>query len=769
MENIEFNAYLTDVFRFARTMVVKIESLALHDNMVLRSHNFEVGLDKSTWRYYMNLNGDYHVTDEIMTIESIDTGEIIEFTKQNLLTHISTFKEYSRGGYEFNRLVERYQGQADLIRGILAPIPYSVTIEAEDYKILKYNDSLVLWNEDQLIPKLQSTINSIVPQLFSHEYRYTDDLFLGFNVGLLTACIIEAICVIRHEAIGERTAHDFYIWSHIDSFGDFSKYKASLSNYQIMWLYRNIAWIVNNPGAQYTFDLLKENLLTRGGIPLARYDMIASTESQVEDLTPTPLYRRLQINLLEDYGRAASFIDTKKMITKQTPMAKSNYEESNIWYDDALKKGTFSLHSELPTKVLESSMTDSTNRHADTKMSVVFNNWIYLTAKGFYKGRILVTDPKTGRQTRLAVGDAFYIWQHLIDTAMGTPKRFICPAYYQNVLRVKPPSIDQLIALGGKEYIDEPLARGIRNHWTSVSVFISPEYLMDYSDEVYRIMWNHKKQYAQFYDLNKRARVQNTVGLMYESGFSTITDAKKYDELLVRYEMNFIDYTPEECNNFAWEIFKRVTGWDTNQSPSLRIKQNALIDIMMRLSSYTIHTIREMDDGNDVTELINEMFIGDSRLTGSGNGSYGDYTNVAMHVPTDMEGIRHTESLTELPPDVSVWPTERYIEYAADIVSHDHFIPVDLSTDLADYAVRIPDESYFAVVEGVWPPVKEEVPPPTYYGVLIYPDWKDQVIPPTFYGKLKYAETDQFRGAVVLKGNSVTFPGFGILTKPEDV
>ncbi|WP_228493065.1 hypothetical protein, partial [Pseudomonas aeruginosa] len=90
------------------------------------------------------------------------------------------------------------------------------------------------------------------------------------------------------------------------------------------------------------------------------------------------------------------------------------------------------------------------------------------------------------------------------------------------------------------------------------------------------------------------------------------------------------EYTPEEARNFAWEIFKRITGWDSNNNPSLRIKQSNLIDIMMQLSSYTIQVIKEIDDGTDLTELPSEIFIGDPRWIGKGNGTFGDYTHVQM-------------------------------------------------------------------------------------------------------------------------------------------
>ena len=708
-------------------MIVKIEAVALRDNSVLEAAGYPVSSDKRTWRYYMNLNGDYHPTDVEMWVNSIDTGEDILFNKANMAFHIATFREYSKGGYWFNRLVDVYPGQAELIKGILSPIPYDTTIAAENYKILGYNKSLVLWNEGYLIPKVQQFINGYVPQVFAHEYIYTDNLMLPIGVMQLYAAIMMEIGAQRHENIGSRAAHDFYIWARIDSYGEFSKYKASLSKEQTMWLYNNIAWLKMNPGAQYTFNLMLDNLLTSAKIPLAKYDLVENTKTQLDDLTPTPLYRKFNLNLQKSYGLEPSYIDTEAMIDKEQGMAKENYNQSAIWYDSALRKGTHSVYSELPTKVLESKMMDYTNRHASTKMSVTFNNWIYLAAKGYYKGRILVKDPKTGKDVRLPVGDAYYLWRYLTDLSKGQEKIYIEPVYYQNVLKVTPPSLEELIDIGGPQYIPLYMAYDIRALWIPPQSFVSPEFLMSHSEEVYRIMWKHTKLYSQFMDLNKRARVKNTTELMYESGFVELTDLTTYQELLNRYELDLTNHSPEEARYFAWEIFKRVTGWDTSSNPSLRIIQNSLIDIMMQLSSYTIQTVKEMDDGLDVSELPNELFVGDGRH----NTSDGDFQFVGISDPMHLDTYNSLSNLTDI-VQVEEGTMVSSASNFADIISDSTIIPVDLYKGLEYYAVRIQDTSYIRVL-----PDPQKDLPPTDYDRLEWLDFSKD-IPPSDYGRLDY-------------------------------
>lgn len=716
MNSVDKDRYYRDVFSLNRTLVIKIEAVAKRNNDVLINAGFPVSSDPKTWRYYMNMAGEYHSTDEPMMVLSVDTGEEILFSRPTLAGHIATLREYSRGGDSFNRLMELYPHQSTLIRGVISPIPYEESIPAQDYKILGYNKNLVLWNEDQLIPKLQAFIYSDVNGLLHNEYIYTDDLFLTLMVKQLYADIAKVIHAIRLEDCYSRHSHEFFIWSHIDSFGEFSIYKNSLSREQVMWLFREIAWIKNNPGKQYTFDKLVKNLLTVANIPLAEYTMVSTTETQTEDLTSTPLYRKLQLNLEDQYGRTPIFIDTERLVEKQRSQAKDNGIESSFYYEDALSKGKHSLRSELPTKVLESSMRDSTNSHADTLMSVVFNEWIYLAGKGVYNGRILVADPKTGKQVRLPVTDGYHIWKYLVEFSKGNDPLYICPVPFNNVLKQKAPPVNLIFETAGKRYIDGKMAHDIRNLWIPAVNFVSPDYLIQYSTEVYGILWKHKKIYSQFFDLNKRARIKNATKQLYSSGVIKLGDYTNYNDLLNAYEFSFDDYTREEAQSFAWEIFKKMTGWDVNNQPSSRTKQSDLIEIMMKLSSYTIQVIKEMNDGTNSTELISETFIGDPRLTKRGNRSLPDLSNVPINIPTRLDGVR------VLREEVTVPSTEKIkLEGKLGVNT-----PLPIKTTLKSVirpsrkgkaTVTFGNNSYLRPMDPGTPPDTQGIPD-TYYGIL---------------------------------------------------
>lgn len=617
-------------------MVIKIEEIAERDNQMLTSVGFPVSEDKSTWRYYMNLNGDYHPTDDIMWVTSIDTGEEIIFSKDNLAIHLATYREYASGGYWYDRLVDQYQHQTDLIKGILSPLPYSLTITSENYKILDYNQNLVLWNETQLITELQKYVDAEVRKSLTNEYLVTDDLMLPTMLSNISASVFKAISNIRYNAIGTRYVHDFFIWSHIDSFGDFSKYKASLDRYQTMWLYRNIHWLINNAGKNSNFDYLLENLLTRRNIPLAKYDMVLNTSKQALEYKPEPTYRTTNLNLKEIYGTSNKFVDSERIIQKELPLATDNELVADIYLMDALFKGEYSLHSEVPTKIFESEMVDSTNRHNDTLLKTTYNNWIYLTYKNVYRASVLIIDPKNAKQYRIPTGDTWHIWNYLVNAAEGKILDKCQLAWYDRCLKTKIPSVEELMWFGPEEYITKKEAQDIRLHSYSYGTIINTDKLQEASSEVYAIMWQHKKMYSQFYQANKRARFKNACNSMYESGYAKLTDFETYDQLLNAYELNFDDYTSEEMSLFAYDIFVASTGFGMSQTGSLRSIQSDLIDLMKQLSSYTIQIIKTIEDGSVSNELVNEISI-DFPKPYPGvpeYGDVGDFSGVQLsHIP----------------------------------------------------------------------------------------------------------------------------------------
>jgi len=752
MNRIDLDNFYSVTSQLARTMVVKLEAIAQRDNDTLEAAGYEVGLDKTTWRYYMNLAGDYHATDSEMSVISLDTGKLIVFNKENLTTHLLTRRGYLKGGDLYKRLVAQYPSQSVLINGILFPIAYDVSINAKNYKILRYNQDYVLWNEEQLIPAVQQYINAEAPAMFESEYHVTEDLMLHQMVVELSAGILKCLHLTRFQAIKTRYAHDFYIWSHIDSYGNFSIYKSSLTNTQTMWLHKNIEWLSRNAGQSYTLERMIVNLLTPRNIPIMEYDLVLNTESQIKDLYPTPSWRRTRKNLNDNNQYEPEFFSTEQLITKEASLATDNRLMFSIYENDADYKATHSLHTDIPTKVLESQVADFTNRHNDSSMTVAFNEWIYLASQGIYNISVSVSNPKDGRVLRMNANDAFVLWRYLTQAAQGNNLLVIEAPYYQNVMRLSPPSIKGLQDIGGGvKYVTDKIAETIREQFVTVTSVTSAEELMSYALDVYNAMWQHKKLYSQYGDVTQRSCVKTATTLMYQTGLAKITDETSYDTFLGRYALDFAEYTSSEMIDFAWTIFKTATGWDLASNPTMRSIQSDLIDLMMTLSSYTIHTVKTIDDGVDVTEMPVNNMIGNSDWIGLGHGEVGDFSGVQFKQKWDPRLYANTETTV-----VFNHRDRLRLETSTTIVGRlpdsTNFRRVITADDRLKDVFKIPNSSYIAAEVSSVPSDGLVLPgtyygnigkdgqsttlliPPTYYGVLQGKDIVELIIPPTYYG-----------------------------------
>lgn len=631
LDNIEFKSYILNTIAFARTIVIKCEQLAVLDNQQLRQYyNIEPGTDKTKWKYYLNLYGEYHFTDDKMYVTSLDNGDVIEFTKANLDIHLATKRAYRLGSYYYTRLVEKYQHQLILINGIINPIPPSESIPAKDYQILRYNSDYVLWNEYQLIPALQSQINAMVLGSFKTEYLHTDNLMLPVLIATLHGSLISSILMIRKEADGTRYAHEFYIWSRLNSYGVSSIYKGVMNNKQLMWMYRNIDYVQRLLGRRETFDKVLDIVLTERSIPLTRYEMLQSTEDMLETLIPKPLMLSRPINLINEMGLSSKLWTIPEVAKKEVPLALDNEQNLEFGINDAEYATSFALHSEVPSKVLESSLTDVTDRDPDRIMKVLHNEWIYLVFNGLYNINVDVTDTRTGRVFRLTTKQTIILWHYLIDRSRGITKFGNIPPYhFWRARKIVPPNYKTLMTLGPSQVLTEAVCKAILDVKIDFPNLISPDNFFQKSKEVAEGMWKHKKLYSNYNNVYQYSRRWNAVDACYATGIATIGTGT-YDNFLTKSDLDFTEYTESECLDLAWSIWSKVTGWDNNNVVSVGEQQRLLINLMKDLTSYTVQYIGSTDTSEGQFNLPYMMSMdgdhyfdnGETGLESDGSGEF---------------------------------------------------------------------------------------------------------------------------------------------------
>lgn len=651
--NNEFITHVLSITSLLRTLVIKCEAVGVRDNIILAEAGYPVSENKREWRYYMNMAGEYHPTDTPMYVSSLDDESTILFNKANLEEHITTLKGYQPGEYWYRRLTDEYPHQIDLINGILDPIDIDFAIEAEDYKILRFNKNLIQDNEDQLINQTQVWVNAFANKALKYnDYIKTDKLMLPTMIGALYGLLVPLIYIIRLEASGKRYVHDYFIWAKLNSFGDFNRYKPFLNTQQKQWLYRNIEWISNNTGQQFTMDKMIDNLLTPSQIPLSHYQVIQNTKNLLDENIPESQFKRLPLNMKDRYNEDLVFLTAQQLLNKELPLARDNAKEEDFLLEDMKQKLNYSTYSSMSSKVLESSMEDYTNRHADTLMKTLFHEWIYLTKHDHYKAVIDVNNPVTGEVLRFNTRDALILWQYLIMRSKGILREYIQPFYYQHVMRIKLLPVETFQAAGGKEFLDPVLVRDIRKQWMPSPRIISPEHFFDFCFDVYRTKWRTTKMYSKFMDIYRSARAKECVNRLYERGEVCLHDSniQTYKQWFEAKELNFDRFTQEDCVILAWDIFQKGTAWNTRANLSVRQIQRYLIDLMTELGSYTVQYITDIDDGNRTIENNLPLSLGYSPLTKMTNKVDGVQT---PQLPIELHLLTHAKIYSDIKAPIS--------------------------------------------------------------------------------------------------------------------
>lgn len=595
IRNIELLNYIKENISLVRTMVIKIEDLALLDNnKMLTSLGLNSGDDKTKWRYYLNLNGEYHITDEMMYVKSLDNDEEIEFTKENLKDHLATKKAYRLGGYYYTRLAEKYSHQVDLIKGIINPIPTSESIPAKNGTILRYNTDYVNDNEILLISKVQDVINKFIYQTFNTEYKHTENLMMSFLVGRLHNAVLKEIITYRLENAFTRQAHPFYIWSHLQSCGISPIYKKVLNKEQTFWLFRNIEYILRNQGKDFTFKLLIDNLLTKRDIPLLKYDLVHSTETMKEDLFPKPLYQVRRLNLVDSKGYMDELTTLPIAMTKEVPDAIDNELTYEMYLSKTENDGRDSYTSNYPIKLLESSMVDTSLRKPETIFHVINAELIYLAKNDIYNINLDIVEPLSGNHFRFNVKEAITLWYGLLDKLNGCTSGKLGEIFYNKALKITPPTLNQLMDLSGPPFLTEAWCEDLLKTHIPQSRIISPIAFFNNAKAISDLKWTHEKMYSMFPSIGYYSRRKNACSTMYESGWVKLTDFKTLDELLDKKGISLKDYNDSDLENLIFELWNKMTGWSAAGYATLGSIQQGLINLMKYLSSYSVQYIQNI-------------------------------------------------------------------------------------------------------------------------------------------------------------------------------
>lgn len=616
-----YEIYRANTMQLAKTLVIKSEGSAEALNRGLVEYQFDVDPTRpETWMYYLNLAGEYHPVNRMMTIMSLDTLEIIDFTKANLLEHRTTAREYTYGSTYYDELVRRYPDQTALIRGIINPVDLNAAIAAPDFEILYYDKDLVEPWEENLIPELQKWIGAFKRKYYHADFTLVEDLYLASALAQMHLAIPLAIMLIRQKNCRTNYVHSFHLWSYLASHNYLDDYREFLTREQAMWLYRDIRWIDHNNGKTETFHYLIEHSMTNRGFPIGQYGMIADAAELPQSLYTDAEMKFTPLNFLVEQEITHDNKTVLEILEKEQPLARDNPENLHQAEHDINFKFTRGLMGEIPSKVLESEVTDIALFTPVRLIDTLYNHWILLACKGWYTSMITVQNPRSGENMVMSVKDAWVAFSYCLNRAYGIDLKYVVPADAWDVIRIKQPSYAELRAMAEPHLISDYLIRTSIDQMPQLRKIVSTESFYNKAVEIRAAQLAHRELYSLREHHVARGRMEAICKHQFETRRCWFApEGTLMSEFFKARNWDLMDLDREVYLDMATAILTTATGQDLFYEKSLQEIHAAMLRLLLQLSSYSIHALQTINTSPAIVNDWRVIRVGDVGIFGNAN------------------------------------------------------------------------------------------------------------------------------------------------------
>lgn len=596
-----YKVYIDKCLALVSTMIIKSTKDArdMSNELFYRTlHRYDEN-DPSSWIYYKHISGEYHVTDEPIYVISVDTTERIIFNKENLKIHKNTRKEYSYGTHKYEELVARYPNKELLIKGILNPVDIETAINAEDGTILSYDKRFVEINEYTLIERLQDRIYGMIERWYQKQYNIDNTYYNITFMGILYQKLLEAVMEIRMENCLTNEAHSYHYRRFLASHGFLDFYLEHLTIKQAIILYKNIRWVERYIGQRHTQRWLIKHIMTLRSLPIAEYNVIQVYNDIAKDVESIAKFEKVSLNSLENINNVTDTLTLKQMMDKEEPLAPFNLREREFEEKDAKNLLGSSLSSELKTKILESRAIDFTDSETHILPNMLLDFWIEMAHKQTYKAYITITHPLNGETIPLNSKNALLLYTYAVYKLNGINDPCIPDYTIGLVPNKKRPTIEEL-----KSVIPDTTL--VSDKWLNelIETFLPIHPIINTIDFYEQV----KEQFTQLNYLLDKAKTDEhldattykiaTVYQMYHTeNVSFRTDSlKTFPQFIGQLSFDEKGMLKQDWLKVATDIWKKITGLDNINIKSLNNTHRAMVGLMTKLSSYSVHFIREINE-----------------------------------------------------------------------------------------------------------------------------------------------------------------------------
>lgn len=595
--NAYYRLYILSILRLAATLVIKSAHTARIMNQRLIALKKAVDQDDPyTWKYYMNLAGQYHPTNQMMRIMSLDNDATIDFTIESLALHAETRKQYVYGTRYYRDLVAAYPDQELLIKGIINPVDMDIAISANDHSILKYDESLVEPAEQELIPDLQRYINLFFGRYNNSDYGLFEPYFYLGLFGTLSTKLPQKIINHRKDACHTDQAHSYHIRQHLLSTNRAVGLEFDLlTQKQKLFLYRNIRYLNRNIGRQEVFRWVTGKILTDRGFSLAGYRLGQGYKDLIKNLDPEIFLDRITLNGIPP-AQGGNRKTVGEVLDLQLPVARDNIVVRDVAEDATTAVMRRSLFNDLKTKALESNVVDRSDAEPFTLTEVLLNHWIYLSHFGRYTAVVPFTNPANGDQYRLNVKDAFIFYLYAYNKAIDIELTHVPVIGARRVRRIPLPTKKELMDSSWRKKVPEYYIDYILKTQVQIGSYLSIESFRNACTEIQKVMLGHRDMRHYAGDYKTEGGLHTIIDRCYMDIRIDLAGGMKYDDWLASKGISVSSMGNIEFDTIAQSIFKTAIGDNLTNATRTREIHAAMLRIMGALSSYSVQFIAQIND-----------------------------------------------------------------------------------------------------------------------------------------------------------------------------
>lgn len=599
----EYAVYISQCMALAQTISVKSMESVNGLNQYVTDYYGPSAVDETdptSWKYYMNVSGQYHFSDTVMQVTSLDTLEQIDFTADNLKLHTATAEAYQFGTRSYKALVQQYPRQASLILGILYPVDIDTAIAAKDGQILGYPTTYVERNEYSLMEKLQRWIYGFKARWINPQYAISDELYPTIQLANMYYGILMAVINFREEACGTAEAHSYHVQQYLASHLGLDQFLDHMTLEQSLWLYRNINYIERNVGKQSTFKTLIQKLLTDRNIPLAAYLMKHDLSLMPNALYPTIAFESNPLNFGYNLLPETTWTLDEMLSYEQTAATDNALIQVDV-QGEILEDMENSLSNQLQTKVLNSAMLDMSNSTPYTIEDILMNHWLLFSSKDWYTAFLVVDNPVTGEPiVPINAKDGYVFMWYCYSQSIGVDltDKPVPAVLAKRVQRIPTPGVADLMSVVDKKLVTQDIAQQAISYQPVIQPMISVDAFVSTAQSIYAAANTQRNLVAFQEHAVRRGMVYGMVERLYSDNMIQLGDGanQTYAEWFKLRNIDLTIFSASDYELLYQSLVEAATGLDLSSSNTLANIQKAMVSMMQRLSSYSVQFLSEIND-----------------------------------------------------------------------------------------------------------------------------------------------------------------------------